>query len=126
MDDDQKNWGRPPAWKTREEIREKVVRDIHDGIRAGRRGRRCGGGYGYGGLIPGAIILAVGIIFLADSLGYIRARHFLQFWPMILIFVGVSKLARRDSRIWGVLLLLFGLFLQLNELGIGHFTWNQF
>jgi predicted membrane protein len=124
MDNDDKNWGRPPAWKTREEIRGKVMRDIHDGNRAGRRGRRCGGGYG--GLIPGAIILAVGIIFLLDGLGYVRARHFLQFWPMILIFVGISKLARRDARIWGLIVLLFGVFLQLSELGIGHFTWSQF
>jgi len=87
-----------------------------------RRRRRDG----YGGLMPGAIILAVGIIFLLDSLGYVRARSFLQFWPMILIFVGVSKLTRCDTRIWGILLLFFGLFLQLNELGIGHFSWGQF
>jgi len=124
MDDDQKNWGRPPAWKAREEIREKVMRDLRDGIRAGKRGRRCGGGYG--GLIPGAIILAVGIIFLLDSFGYIRARNFLQFWPLILIFLGISKLARRDSRLWGVIVLLFGIFLQLSNLGIGAFTWSQF
>ena len=77
MDSEDKNWGKPPAWKAREEIREKVMHDIHDGIRAGRRGRRCGGGYG--GLIPGAIILAVGLIFLLDGFGYIRARNFLQF-----------------------------------------------
>ena len=80
----------------------------------------------YGGLAPGAIILAVGIIFLLDSLGYVRARHFLQFWPMILILLGISKIVRHDSRLWGAVLLLFGVFLQLSELGIGHFTWNQF
>jgi len=101
-----------------DELREEVLEEVRQRMRHRRNS--------YGGLVPGGIILAVGIIFLFDSLGYVRARHFLQFWPMILIFVGVSKLARRDSRIWGVLLLLFGLFLQLNELGIGHFTWNQF
>ena len=124
MDNDDKNWGRPPAWKTQEEVQEKVMRNIHDGIRAGRRGRKCGGGLG--GLVPGGIILAVGIIFLLDSLGYVQARHFLQFWPMILIFVGIAKIVRRDARIWGVIVLLFGVFLQLSELGIGHFTWGQF
>jgi hypothetical protein len=124
MDSEDKNWGKPPGWKTREEIREKVMRDIHDGIRAGRRGRRCGGGYG--GLIPGAILLAIGLIFLLDGFGYIRARNYLQFWPMILIFVGISKIVRRDARLWGVIVLLFGVFLQLSELGIGHVTWSQF
>jgi predicted membrane protein len=128
MDNDEKEWRKPPAWKVddvREEIRDKVRRDINDRINVGIRSRACCN-RGWGGLIPGAIILAVGIIFLLDSLGYVRARHFLQFWPMILIFVGIAKMARRDSRIWGALVLLFGIFLQLSELGIGHFSWGQF
>jgi predicted membrane protein len=128
MDNDEKEWRKPPAWKVddvREEIRDKVRREVNDRINVGIRSRGCRN-RGWGGLIPGAIILAVGIIFLLDSLGYVRARHFLQFWPMILIFVGVSKIARRDSRIWGALVLLFGIFLQLSELGIGHFSWGQF
>jgi len=128
MDNDEKQWRKPPAWKVddvREEIRDKVRREVNDHIKVGIRSRGCRN-RGWGGLIPGAIILAVGIIFLLDSLGYVRARHFLQFWPMILIFVGIAKIARRDSRIWGALVLLFGIFLQLSELGIGHFSWGQF
>ncbi|HEU0369749.1 MAG TPA: DUF5668 domain-containing protein [Candidatus Acidoferrum sp.] len=128
MDNDEKEWRKPPAWKVddvREEIRDKVRRQVNDHIKVGIRSRGCRN-RGWGGLIPGAIILAVGIIFLLDSLGYVRARHFLQFWPMILIFVGIAKIARRDSRIWGALVLLFGIFLQLSELGIGHFSWGQF
>ena len=128
MDNDEKEWRKPPAWKVddvREEIRDKVRREVNDHIKVGMRFRGCRN-RGWGGLIPGAIILAVGIIFLLDSLGYVRARHFLQFWPMILIFVGIAKIARRDSRIWGALVLLFGIFLQLSELGIGHFSWGQF
>jgi predicted membrane protein len=117
MSDRDRERRRPPAWKMEGHIRDSVLEEVH------RRMRRRDG---YGGLIPGAIILAVGIIFLLDSLGYVRARLFLQFWPMILIFLGFSKIARRDARIWGVLLLFFGLFLQLNELGIGHFSWSQF
>src|SRR5262249_2802601 len=128
MDNDEKEWRKPPAWKVddvREEIRDKVRREVNDRINVGIRSRACRN-RGWGGLIPGAIILAVGVIFLLDSLGYVRARHFLQFWPMILIFVGIAKIARRDSRIWGALVLLFGVFLQLSELGIGHFSWGQF
>jgi hypothetical protein len=127
MDNDEKEWRKPPAWKVDDvrEIRDKVRRDVNDRINVGIRSRACRS-HGWGGLIPGAIILAVGIIFLLDSLGYVRARHFLQFWPMILIFVGGAKIARRDSRIWGALVLLFGIFLQLSELGIGHFSWGQF
>lgn len=125
MDNDEKERRRPPGEKIKDRIRDSVLRDVQDRIDARmRRRKNCRDGYG--GLIPGAIILAVGTIFLFDSLGYIHARSFFQFWPLILIAVGAAKIARHDSRIWGVALLLFGVFLQLNELGIGHFTWNQF
>jgi len=118
MSDGDRERPKPPAWRMGDDLRDQVLEQVRDRMRRRRSG--------YGGLVPGAIILAVGIIFLLNSLGYVRARNFLQFWPMILIFIGVSKVACRDSRLWGVLLLLFGLFLQLSELGIGHFSWNQF
>jgi len=125
MDNDEKDWRRPPAWKTDQEIRDRVMRNVQEKLDRKLR-RRMRDRNSYGGMIPGTIILAVGIIFLLDSLGYVRARSFLQFWPAILILIGAAKIARNDARIWGVLLLLFGIFLQLNELGIGHFTWGQF
>src|SRR5262244_3626239 len=110
MDNDEKDWRRPPAWKVDNEIRDKM-RDMHREIHSEIH-RRVGGQMRWrppknrcSSLIPGAIILAVGFIFLLDSFGYVRARHFLQFWPVILILIGASKVARPDSRIWGVLLL---------------------
>lgn len=131
MDNYDKNWGRPPDRKAEDEIRDEM-RDVHQEIhrdihrRIQDRWRVRSAKNPYGSLIPGAIILAVGIIFLLDSFGYVRAGHFFQFWPLILIFVGISKLACQGSRIWGVLLLLFGVFLQLSNLGIGNFSWAQF
>src|ERR1043166_4829397 len=124
MDNDEKERRRPPAWRT-EDIRASVLRDVHERIDARLR-RRMNRRNRYGGLIPGAVILAIGTIFLFDSLGYIHARTFFQFWPLILIAVGAAKILRHDSRLWGVALLIAGILLQLNELGIGHFTWNQF
>ena len=127
MDNDEKERRKPPAWKVDDfrDVGDRVKRDVHNRIDDRMRKRGCRKD-SWSGLIPGAIILAVGIIFLLDSLGYVRARHFLQFWPMILIVVGISKITRRDARIWGALVLLFGIFLQLSELGIGHFSWGQF
>jgi predicted membrane protein len=123
MDHDEKYGRKPPAWKVDDDVRNGAMRDMPDRMRTRWGGCRKDG---FGGLIPGAVILAVGLIFLLDSLGYVRARLFFQFWPLILIFIGAAKIARHDSRVWGVLLLLFGVFLQLSELGIGHFTWGQF
>jgi len=126
MEDDDKNWRRPPDWKMEDEIRERIMNKAHERIERKLRRRMRRNNHSYGGLMPGAVILTIGIIFLLDSLGYVHARMFFQFWPLILIFVGAAKIAHHDARIWGVLLLLFGVFLQLNELGIGHFTWGQF
>ena len=79
----------------------------------------------YSGIIPGAVILAIGLIFLLNNFGIIRAGHFWQFWPLILIFAGITRLFDPNRRIWGVILLMFGVLMQLNGLGIGNFTWNQ-
>lgn len=125
MDNDEKEQRRTPSSNMGDQIRDSVLRNVHDRVDARLR-RRKNRRDGYGGLVPGAIILAIGTIFLFDSLGYIHARSFFQFWPLILIFVGAAKIVRHDSRIWGVALLLAGIFLQLNELGIGRFTWSQF
>lgn len=125
MDNDEKEWRKPPAWKPEEDIRDRVMRDVHDRIDRKMR-RRMRQHDHYGGLVPGAVLLAIGLIFLLDRMGYISAHHFLRFWPLIIIAVGVAKIARNDARVWGVLIVLFGIFLQLNELGIGHFTWGEF
>jgi predicted membrane protein len=79
----------------------------------------------YSGLIPGAIILAIGTIFLLNNLGIVRAGHFFQFWPLFLVFAGLVKLANPNRRAWGLILLFFGVLLQLNQLGIGHFSWSE-
>jgi len=78
----------------------------------------------YGGLIPGAIILAIGAIFLLNNLGIVNAGQFWQFWPLLLIFAGLVKLKDPSARFWGGMLLLFGALLQLNQLGLVHFSWG--
>jgi len=80
----------------------------------------------YSGLIPGAIILAIGAVFLLNNLGYVQARHLLDFWPLLLIFAGVVKLLDPCRRAWGVILIFFGVFLLLNQLGIRHFSVGEF
>lgn len=78
----------------------------------------------YAGLIPGAIILAIGAIFLLDNLGVVNARHFWQFWPLCLLFAGLVKLTDPSRRFGGMILLSVGALLQLNEFGIIHFSWG--
>jgi len=100
----------------RRDLEEQIKSRVHNGIR--NRGR-------YQGLLPGAILLAVGAIFLLDNFGLIRAWRFWQFWPLILIFAGLVKLADPCRRALGAVLLVFGVLLQMNELGYGHFSWSE-
>jgi predicted membrane protein len=108
---------------------EKYGRDLAEKIKSRVNDRiRNGGRYGngrYNGLIPGAVILAIGAIFLLNNMGIVNAGHFFQFWPLILIFAGIVKLADPCRRAWGAMLLVFGVLLQMNQLGFGHFSWGE-
>ena len=79
----------------------------------------------YSGLIPGAIILAIGAILLLNNMGFINAGHFWQFWPLLLIFAGLVKLMDATRRVWGALIVILGILLQLNQLGYGHFSFGE-
>jgi predicted membrane protein len=108
------------------DLGERIKTRVHGRIREGGYGGGDGhGGHGYGGLIPGAVILAIGAIFLLNNMGIVNAGHFFQFWPLILIFAGIVKMFDPCRRAWGAMLLVFGVLLQLNQLGFGHFSWGE-
>jgi len=60
-----------------------------------------GGAYGgpnaTGGMIIGLAVIAVGCLFLMRNLGYVYFDDIWQFWPVILIVIGLSKLANTHS-----------------------------
>ena len=80
--------------------------------------------YSRKGALVGVVILAVGLILLLDSMGYVSAnRVFGFFWPAIFIFFGIEIAVCRQNPgrvLVGVLMILFGLFLTLGSLGILH------
>jgi len=125
MDNDSKEWRRPPASKLEDEIRQHVQDRVRENLGTDRLRlpRRCG--KSYGGLIPGIILLAIGSIFLLDNLGYVSAGRFFAFWPLIPIAIGVAKIVKPESRFWGAMFVIFGIFLLLNQLGVAHFGWGQ-
>jgi len=82
-----------------EQIKSRISSRIHNSMGSG--------GGRYNGLIPGAVILAIGAIFLLNNMGIVNAGHFFQFWPLILIFAGIVKLADPCRRAWGAMLLVF-------------------
>jgi len=75
------------------------------------------------GLIFGVIILLVGVALLFDQLGIISAEHVFRFWPMILVVFGLFNVfgcSNRSRHVWGGVLILMGVLLQLDELGISR------
>ena len=119
----------------RDSIHEQVHRNIHDNLnwrdekRGGRRRPLVVGidlrGRGRGGIVMGTILALIGLAFLLNNMGYISLSYLWRFWPTLMILAGVVNFLSR-SRPRGMLLILAGAVLQLNELGITHFGWGEF
>src|SRR5512132_852565 len=62
-----------------------------------RRGNACGGPNAAAGMIIGLGVIAVGGLFLLRNVGIVYFDDIWQYWPVILIVVGVSKLANPYS-----------------------------
>jgi hypothetical protein len=57
----------------------------------------CGGPNATGGMIIGLGVIAVGVLFLLRNVGVLYFDDIWQYWPVILIVVGISKLANTHS-----------------------------
>jgi predicted membrane protein len=80
-----------------------------------------------GGLVIGALVVAVGLFMLLDNLDIVHIHDIWQYWPVLLIVFGVSKVL--DSRtssgyLWGGVVALVGAFLLLDNLHYIYFNAN--
>ncbi len=74
----------------------------------------------YGRLLVGLLFIAGGLLFTLSNFGLIHLRDARQYWPLILVGVGLLRLASR--RVFsGLVFLGFGVLLQLRELDIFWF-----
>jgi len=125
---------RDRAKKFSDELHDQIHQDIDDQLKnsyrswKGRRGPMVVGvdlrGRGRGGMITGGILVLIGLAFLLDHLGIISIGNPFRLWPAAIVLVGLLNFISR-RRAWGALLMFAGVILQLNELGITHFGWNQ-
>jgi len=113
------------ANKFSDDLRDGIHRDIHDSVKTGaeNRGKQCG--RGKSGLFWGAFLVLGGVALLLDHMGIISVDRLWRFWPLLLVCAGIPNIMSRERRLWGILLITGGLLFQLNELGIGHFRWND-
>jgi hypothetical protein len=74
-------------------------------------------------VIGGLILLSLGVLFLLQNFGVVQAGRVWDYWPMFLVWAGLARLfapRRAHHFAAGAVMLLLGVFLQLEELG---FLW---
>lgn len=75
-------------------------------------------------LVLGAAILLVGVAFTLENLGLMDASHLIDFWPLLLVAIGVAKLAsapRTGGFLTGGIWILVGIWWTLFNLAILDF-----
>jgi hypothetical protein len=69
------------------------------------------------GVTAGLMLIAIGTLFLLDHLGIADLHDVLHnYWPMFLVFFGVSRFLHRRGAWSGVWLIVIGLWLQVGTL----------
>ncbi|MGA2214618.1 MAG: DUF5668 domain-containing protein [Bryobacteraceae bacterium] len=81
------------------------------------------------GIFLGAIVVAIGLMLLLDNLRIVRFHDVWQYWPVLLIAYGVSRIVDGHSPsgyFWGGGIALTGAFLLLDNLDILPFNAEVF
>ena len=74
-------------------------------------------------LLVGLTILAVGLLWTLDNMDYIESDPYVQWWPLVLIVIGLLRLLDPHAgKAPSVVLLILGTFLLLGNLG--YFDWD--
>jgi predicted membrane protein len=119
----EQDYGREFKDKLEQEIHERIHRDVHEQInKTVVRPNVSFLGEFHWGFVWGLLIALVGTALLLHQLGIIPIDLVARFWPLLLVVFGVMNLMTHSGRFFGFLLILAGVFLQLNKLGITHLS----
>ncbi len=90
-----------------------------------RIARRGQGGRGEGRMVMGLVVVGLGVLFLLENLGVVYVRNVWEFWPIILIVLGLARLstcASAAGRVSALVLLCVGGIFMANNLG--YLPWD--
>lgn len=79
--------------------------------------------------IPALILIAIGGAFLLNNLHILRFHDLFQYWPVVLIALGLFRLvdsSEANQRVVGAILIVIGGVLLAGTLGFFYFSWNTF
>ncbi len=74
--------------------------------------------------LPGLIIAALGVGLLLHNFDVISFGELRQWWPMLLIALGVQWAVEARNRVFGILVVVAGAALQLDALGLVDVEWQ--
>lgn len=77
------------------------------------------------GLVPGLLMIVVGTVFLLERFDYISMNQAWRLWPALLIALGALQLLWPRHGRRSIFLLLLGVWLQINVLGLWNLDWDD-
>jgi len=75
-------------------------------------------------LVLGFIIIALGVLYLLQNLGFLYARDYTQYWPILIALYGFSRLIQCEAvpqKIWGGFWAFIGTIWFLDRLDVLYF-----
>lgn len=78
-------------------------------------------------VVLGLLVIAMGLLFLLDNLGFIDMHRAFSFWPMLFVIVGTVKLCdtrTQGGTLLGACLVGVGVLLMLDRMDIIDFSWR--
>lgn len=76
-------------------------------------------------IIPGLIILALGVALLAHNFELVSFGELKKWWPMLVIALGVQWAVEGRNKLFGALAVVAGGALQLDTLGLVDVEWRR-
>lgn len=78
-------------------------------------------------VVLGLLVIAMGLLFLLDNLGFVDMHRAFSFWPMVFVIVGTVKLCdtrTQGGTLLGAGLVGIGILLMLDRMDIIDFSWR--
>ena len=80
------------------------------------------------GIIPAVVLIGIGALFLLNNLNIFHVENWTQFWPVLLIAVGLVRLVESQfsgGRLMGGIMIAVGGLLLVDTLGYVHLNWED-